>query len=101
MKEFIPRPRVTKLLSVKFSVGMQRSVGTELTFHSGGFVLLAPSCCFLWVWKTTPTFQELDVHVPADRIYFKRSFPLPTVIFAPPVVVSHSVNSVLVKTHEE
>lgn len=79
---------MTKLLSVKFSVGMQRSVGTELTFHPGSFVLLAPSGCFLLVWKMTPTFQELHVHVPADRIYIKRSFLLSMVIFAPPVVVS-------------
>ena len=40
----------------------------------------------------TPTFQELDVHVPADRICFKRSFLLAMVISAPPVVVSHMVN---------
>lgn len=91
---------MTKLLSVKFSVGMQRSVGTELTFHPRGFVLLAPSCCFLLVWKMTPTFQELNVHVPADRIYFKRSFLLPMVILVPPVIVSHPVNSVGRRAHE-
>lgn len=71
-------------------------MGSELTFHPRGrFVLPAPSCCSLWVWEMAPTFQEFRAPVPADRIYFKRSFLLPTVVMAPPVVVSHLVNGVL------
>lgn len=54
---------MTKLLSVKFSVGMQRRVGTKLTFHPGSFVLLAPSRCFLWVWKMNPHPHPKELNV--------------------------------------
>lgn len=49
----------------------------------------------------TPNFQELSVHVPADRIYFKRSFLLPMVMSAPLVVVSQPVNSAVRRALEE
>ena len=70
-------PRVTELLSVKFSVGMQRSVGTKRTFHPAGFVLLAPSGCFLWGWKMTPTFPGAQCACASSQDLFQKELFVP------------------------